>query len=60
MRKQVPLKSLYAFVAVAETGSMTEAANLLHVSHSAISQAVKSLETQVNRPLFKEWGGTFA
>lgn len=56
MRKQVPLKSLYAFVAVAETGSMTEAANLLHVSHSAISQAVKSLETQVNRPLFERVG----
>lgn len=27
MRKLVPLKSIYAFVAVAETGSMTEALN---------------------------------
>ncbi|MDF5124632.1 helix-turn-helix domain-containing protein, partial [Vibrio parahaemolyticus] len=26
MRKLVPLKSIYAFVAVAESGSMTEAA----------------------------------
>lgn len=56
MRKLVPLKSIYAFVAVAETGSMTEAAQLLSVSHSAVSQAVKSLESQVNKPLFDRVG----
>ena len=56
MRKLVPLKSIYAFVAVAETGSMTEAAHLLSVSHSAISQAIKSLESQVNKPLFERIG----
>ncbi|MCG6438115.1 LysR family transcriptional regulator, partial [Vibrio parahaemolyticus] len=33
MRKLIPLKSLYTFVAVAETGSMTEAAQVLSVSH---------------------------
>ncbi|MCQ6508104.1 LysR family transcriptional regulator, partial [Vibrio parahaemolyticus] len=47
MRKLVPLKSIYAFVAVAESGSMTEAAHLMSVSHSAISQAIKTLESQV-------------
>ena len=56
MRKLVPLKSIYAFVAVAETGSMTEAAQLLSVSHSAVSQAIKSLENQVNKPLFDRVG----
>lgn len=56
MRKLVPLKSIYAFVAVAESGSMTEAAQLLSVSHSAISQAIKSLESQVNKPLFDRIG----
>lgn len=56
MRKLVPLKSIYAFVAVAETGSMTEAAHLLSVSHSAVSQAIKSLESQVNKPLFDRIG----
>ncbi|MEH0669450.1 LysR substrate-binding domain-containing protein [Vibrio owensii] len=56
MRKLVPLKSIYAFVAVAETGSMTEAAQLLSVSHSAVSQAVKSLESQVSKPLFDRVG----
>lgn len=56
MRKLIPLKSIYAFVAVAETGSMTEAAQLLSVSHSAVSQSIKSLESQVNKPLFDRVG----
>ncbi|MGI2782780.1 LysR substrate-binding domain-containing protein [Vibrio alginolyticus] len=56
MRKLVPLKSIYAFVAVAESGSMTEAAQILSVSHSAVSQAIKSLESQVNKPLFDRIG----
>ncbi|MGU3841681.1 LysR family transcriptional regulator, partial [Vibrio diabolicus] len=56
MRKLVPLKSIYAFVAVAESGSMTEAAQILSVSHSAVSQAIKSLESQVNKPLFDSEG----
>ncbi|WP_087024556.1 LysR family transcriptional regulator [Thaumasiovibrio subtropicus] len=56
MRKHPPLKSLYAFVAVAETGSMTAAAQALSVSHSAISQAIKSLETQLSCNLFVREG----
>ncbi|ENM5793667.1 LysR substrate-binding domain-containing protein [Vibrio mimicus] len=56
MRKLAPLKSLYSFVAVAETGSMTLAAEALNVSHSAISQAIKSLETQLDQPLFHRVG----
>lgn len=56
MNKRPPLKSLYAFVAVAETGSMTEAAGVLSVSHSAISQAIKSLESIIGQPLFQRVG----
>jgi DNA-binding transcriptional LysR family regulator len=56
MRKILPLKSIYAFVAVAETGSMTDAAKALNVSHSAISQSIKSLETQLSQPLFQRVG----
>ncbi|QUJ69604.1 LysR family transcriptional regulator (plasmid) [Photobacterium sp. GJ3] len=56
MRKFIPLKSIYAFVAVAETGSMTDAADVLSVSHSAISQAIKSLESQLGLPLFQRVG----
>lgn len=35
---------------------MTEAAGLLSVSHSAISQAVKSLESLIGQPLFQRVG----
>ncbi|WP_329353087.1 LysR substrate-binding domain-containing protein [Vibrio natriegens] len=56
MNKRPPLKSLYAFVAVTETGSMTEAAGVLSVSHSAISQAIKSLESLIGQPLFQRVG----
>ena len=56
MRKLVPLKSIYAFVAVAETGSMTDAAEVLSVSHSAVSQAVKALESQLDVSLFRRVG----
>ncbi|MFV0449635.1 MAG: LysR substrate-binding domain-containing protein [Vibrio sp.] len=56
MNRRPPLKSLYAFVAVAETGSMTQAAGLLNVSHSAISQAIKSLESLIEQPLLLRIG----
>ncbi|EGA71150.1 Glycine cleavage system transcriptional activator (Gcv operon activator) [Vibrio sinaloensis DSM 21326] len=56
MKNYAPLKSLYSFVAVAETGSMTDAAKALNVSHSAISQAIKSLEHQLGQPLFQRVG----
>ena len=56
MKKLVPLKSVYAFIAVAETGSMTDAARVLYVSHSAVSQSIKSLEQLVNKPLFQRVG----
>ncbi|KHD25876.1 LysR family transcriptional regulator [Vibrio caribbeanicus] len=56
MKKYAPLKSLYSFVAVAESGSMTEAAQALSVSHSAVSQAIKSLESQLGQPLFQRVG----
>ncbi|KJY89905.1 LysR family transcriptional regulator [Vibrio neptunius] len=56
MKKLAPLKSIYSFIAVAETGSMTEAAHQLSVSHSAVSQAIKSLESQIGQALFLRAG----
>ncbi|GMQ48758.1 LysR substrate-binding domain-containing protein [Vibrio sp. 10N] len=56
MKQHVALKSLYSFVAVAELGSMTLAAERLFVSHSAVSQAVKSLERQLDTKLFHRVG----
>lgn len=54
--KLPPLKALYSFIAVVETGGMTQAAEQLNVSHSAVSQAIKSLESQIGQPLFKRIG----
>jgi len=51
MIKSAPLKSLYTFIAVAETGSMVLAAEQLSISHSAVSQSIKALELQLNIPL---------
>lgn len=56
MKHNIPLKSLYSFIAVAETGSMVKAADSIHVSHSAISQAIKSLEQQLEVRLFDRVG----
>ncbi|NOI25680.1 LysR substrate-binding domain-containing protein [Vibrio mediterranei] len=56
MNKYVALKSIYTFVAVAETGSMSEAAQKLFVSHSAVSQSIKSLEAQLDTKLFHRIG----
>ncbi|KKK95633.1 hypothetical protein LCGC14_2670850, partial [marine sediment metagenome] len=56
MAHSIPLKSLHSFVAVAQTGSMVLAAEQLHISHSAVSQAIKSLESQLNAPLFNRVG----
>ena len=39
------------FVAVAEAGSFTRAAEALHLSQPALSQAVRRLEGQVGTPL---------
>jgi hypothetical protein len=51
------LHALQAFVAVCEGGSMIEAARKLGVTQSAISQLIKSLETQSGMVLLD---GSFA
>ena len=45
------LSSLRAFAAVAATGSYTQAATALNVSHAAVSQQVKALEERLAVPL---------
>lgn len=52
----IPLKSLRSFIAVAETGSMTAATQHIHISHSAVSQAIKTLEQQLGVTLFDRVG----
>lgn len=47
------LEQLRAFVAVAETGSFTRAAERLYTSHSSISRAVTALERELGATLME-------
>lgn len=51
-----PIASLRSFEAVARLGSVTLAAKELHVTHSAISQQIKTLEEMVGVKLFIRQG----
>lgn len=46
-------EQLRAFVAVAETGSFTRAAERLYTSHSSISRAVSALERELGVTLIE-------
>src|SRR5262245_56961163 len=56
MRKMPPLHALRAFEAAARHASVTQAAEELGVSHSAVSQQVRSLEEYFGQPLFHRNG----
>lgn len=55
-----PLSSLRAFAAFAETGNVTAAGNALNVSHAAISQQMRNLESQLNAQLLDRSGRALA
>lgn len=46
------LKGLETFVAVADAGSFTAAAERLHLTNSAVGKAIARLEARLGRPLF--------
>ncbi|MDR3101368.1 MAG: LysR family transcriptional regulator [Paraburkholderia sp.] len=52
MTRNLDLDLIRTFVAVAESGSMTVAANLLHMTQGAVSQQVKRLENVLGCLLF--------
>ncbi|WP_206952064.1 LysR family transcriptional regulator [Trinickia acidisoli] len=52
MTRNLDLDLIRTFVAVADSGSMTVAANLLHMTQGAVSQQVKRLEALLGCPLF--------
>ncbi|TNE61051.1 MAG: transcriptional regulator GcvA [Alphaproteobacteria bacterium] len=51
-RQLPPLNALKAFEAAARTGSFRDAAEELHVSHSAVSHQIKKLEEYLETELF--------
>jgi len=58
MRQHLPpLKALRAFEAAARHGSVSRAAEELHVTQSAVSQQVRALERHVGLPLFRRIAG---
>jgi LysR family glycine cleavage system transcriptional activator len=53
---RLPLNTLPAFVAIARQQNLRVAAEKLHLTHSAVSQQLKLLETQAGFPLFERRG----
>jgi DNA-binding transcriptional LysR family regulator len=53
MRRDIDVGLLRAFVAVVETGSVTDAASLLNLTQAAVSQQVKRLEELFGTELFE-------
>lgn len=53
---RIPLHVLPTFVAVARSASVRAAADRLHLTHSAVSQQIKLLETQLGHALFERRG----
>lgn len=59
MEMRIPaynLNHFKVFMAVYQTGSMTGAAELLHLTQSGVSQHIKALEEELGRPLFSRVG----
>ncbi|WP_175566297.1 LysR family transcriptional regulator [Salinivibrio sp. ES.052] len=51
------MRSLQTLIAVAQTGSFSEAAKVLHVSQSTVSKQIQRLEEGIGKPLFERHAG---
>ena len=60
MRRRLTYRQLESFVAVLETGSMTRAAQRLHISQPALSQLISNFESDLGYPMFRRSGGRLA
>lgn len=56
-RATMRLRHIEVFQAVMETGSMSAAARLIHLTQSAVSRSVANAELQLGYPLFHRAGG---
>src|SRR5213080_1020700 len=53
---RLPLNTLSAFRTVAELQNLRAAADVLHLTHSAVSQQIRGLEEQLGFDLFERRG----
>jgi DNA-binding transcriptional LysR family regulator len=53
MQRDIDISLLRAFIAVAETGRMTQAAKVIHITQSAVSQRIRRLEELLSLDLFE-------
>ena len=56
MTALLDIDQLKTFVAIAETGSFTRAAEVVHKTQSAVSMQMKRLEERIGRPIFERDG----
>jgi DNA-binding transcriptional LysR family regulator len=56
MTALLDIDQLKTFVAIAETGSFTRAAEVVHKTQSAVSMQMKRLEERIGRPIFEREG----
>ena len=56
MTALIDVDQLRTFIAIAETGSFTRAAEVVHKTQSAVSMQMKRLEERLDRPIFARDG----
>src|ERR1043165_5438316 len=56
MTALIDIDQLRTFIAIAETGSFTKAADVVHKTQSAVSMQMKRLEERLDRPIFARDG----
>ena len=56
MAAPLDLDQMHTFVAIADTGSFTRAADEVHRTQSAVSMQMRRLEERIGKPLFEKDG----
>ncbi len=56
MTALIDIEQLRTFVAIVETGSFTQAADVVHKTQSAVSMQIKKLEERLDHPIFARDG----
>jgi len=56
MTTMIDIDQLRTFIAIAETGSFTKAAEVVHKTQSAVSMQMKRLEERLDKPIFSRDG----